>query len=80
MRRMATQEEIDALKVSLATLNACITSGVRSATLGGQTVTYNTTTSLIAARDDVQKQLNAAVATTRRSRQTYLYQSGRGYD
>ncbi len=81
MRRMATQEEIDLIKATIAGLNAAIASGARSVTLGGQTITYNTTASLIAARDDAIKQLNTATATTtRRSRQTYLYQSGRGFD
>lgn len=68
-----TQTDID-------NLNAALAAGTRSATLGGQTVTYNTTASLIAARNDLQKQLNALTATTRRARQTYAYQNGRGYD
>ncbi len=80
MLRMATQEDIDLLKANIASLNAAIVSGARSVTIGGQTVTYNTTTSLIAARDDQAKQLNAATATKRRSRQTYLFQNGRGFD
>ena len=73
MRRMVTQTDID-------NLNAAIASGARSVTLGGQTVTYNTTASLIVARDDLIRQLKAQNATTRRSRQTYLYQVGRGFD
>jgi hypothetical protein len=70
---MVTQTDID-------TLNAAIASGARSVTLGGQTITYNTTASLIAARDDQVKQLNAQNAATRRKKQTYMYQNGRGFD
>jgi hypothetical protein len=73
MRRMVTQTDID-------TLNAMIASGARSVTLGGQTITYNTTASLIQARDDMRAQLNAANRTARRTKQTYLYQNGRGTD
>jgi hypothetical protein len=61
-------------------LNAAIASGARSVTIGGQTVIYNTTESLIKARDDMQRQLNAQNAAGKRRRtQSYLYQSGRGY-
>jgi hypothetical protein len=66
-----SQADIDALNKALA-------SGVRSVTLGGQTIVYNTTESLIKARNDLQNQLNAAQGK-RRSKQTYLYHSGRGY-
>jgi len=66
-----TQADIDAL-------NKAIASGARSVTLGGQTIIYNTTESLIKARDDLQKQLNAQT-TPRRSKQVYLFQNGRGY-
>jgi hypothetical protein len=68
-----TQSDID-------NLNTAIASGTRSVTLGGQTITYNTTASLIAARDDLVKQLRALNRTTRRSRQALAYQNGRGYD
>lgn len=78
MRRMATQDEIDAIKAKIQSLNDAIGSGARSVTLGGQTITYNTTASLIQARDDQQKLLNGATAVKRRSKQTYLYQDGRG--
>jgi collagenase-like PrtC family protease len=64
-----TQTDID-------NLNAAIASGARSVTLGGQTVTYNTTASLIAARNDLQKQLNAA---RRKPRTRQLVYGGRGY-
>ena len=61
-------------------LNAAIASGVRSATLGGQTLTYSTVDALIKARNDLQKQLDKQNATVKRSRQNYAYLSSRGYD
>ena len=67
-----TQSDID-------NLNKAIASGARSATLGGQTVIFNTTDSLIKARNDLQKQLNALSQVKRRAGQTLLYQNGRGY-
>jgi len=72
---MVTQSDIDSL-------NRAIASGTRSVTIGGQTVVYNTTESLIKARNDMQTQLNAQNAQTtgkRRSKQTLLFQSGRGF-
>ena len=70
-----TQADID-------NLNAAIAKGVRSVTIGGQTVLYNTTDSLIKARDDLQAQLNAqaAQATPRRNKQIRAYYAGRGDD
>ncbi len=71
-----TQTDIDAL-------NRAIASGTRSVTIGGQTVIYNTTESLIKARNDLQAQLSAQSAQasgTRRPKQTLLFQSGRGFD
>ena len=59
-------------------LNTAIARGVRSVTLGGQTVTYATTDALIKARNDLQAQLNAQNGK-RRSKQTYIFQNGRGY-
>lgn len=67
-----TQTDID-------NLNAAIAAGTRSVTLGGQTVTYNTTQSLIDARNDLRKELKA-LTRPRRPRQTYAYQNGRGYE
>lgn len=66
-----TQADID-------NLNAAIASGVRSVTLGGQTVTYSTVDALIKARDDLVKQINQGVA--QRHRQSYAFYAGRGYD
>lgn len=70
-----TQADIDAL-------NAAIASGARSVTLGEQTVIYNTTESLIKARNDMRNELLAqqqAAAGTQRGRQTYVVSGGRGY-
>ena len=66
-----TQADID-------NLNAAIASGVRSTTLGGQTVIFGTAESLIKARNDMVAQLAAQTAT--RPRQSYAYYAGRGYD
>jgi len=63
-------------------LNLAIASGTRSVTLGGQTVIYNTTESLIKARNDLWAQLNALERqqTDRKaSRQSYAYHNGREY-
>jgi hypothetical protein len=69
------------LQANVDALNRAIARGTRSVTLSGQTVLFNTTESLIKARDDQQKQLNALLAQTngRRPRQSYLVQTGRGY-
>lgn len=71
-----SQADIDAL-------NAAIASGERQVVLGGQSITYRSIADLITARNDLQTQLNqAAVAAgtaTRRPKQWYGYQSGRGY-
>lgn len=71
-----TQRDLDEL-------NKAIASGVRSVTIGGETTIYNTTDSLIRARDDMVRQLaeqNAATSGVRPNRRTYLYHGGRGYD
>lgn len=67
-----TQSDIDSL-------NAAIASGIRSATVGGQTVIYNTTTSMIEARNDLQKQLSLQNQGAPRRKQTQLFYAGRGY-
>lgn len=72
-----TKEQLEA---AVTSLNDAIVSGVRSATVGGQTVTYNTIAELRKARDDFQNQLNALTGRGRRSKQTYGYYGGRGYD
>lgn len=71
-----TQTDID-------NLNAAIAAGVRQVTIGGQTVLYQTTESLIKARDDLTQELkryNDSLAGKKRSRQTLAYFSGRGYE
>jgi len=65
-----TQSDIDNLNTALAT-------GVRSATVGGQTVTYGTVDALIKARNDLQRQLTVGVLAPR-PRQTYTLYAGRG--
>lgn len=65
-------------QADLDNLNAAIASGVRSVTLGGQTVIYNTTESLIKARNDMKKEL--AAQNPVRPRQSYAFYAGRGYD
>lgn len=71
-----TQSDIDAL-------NRAIADGVRSVTIRGQTVIYNTTDSLITARDDMKRQLaeeQAAATQAYPSRRTLLSHAGRGYN
>ena len=70
-----TQADVD-------TLNRAIADGVRSVTIRGQTVIYNTTDSLIRARNDMLEQLNKQLAREqgRQGRQTRLYYAGRGTD
>lgn len=68
-----TQADID-------NLNAAIASGTRSATVGGQTLIYQTTDALIKARDSLKEELKATLPRTGRSRQNYAYQADRGYD
>jgi hypothetical protein len=70
-----SQADIDAL-------NSAIATGVRSVTINGQTTIYNTTESLIKARDDMQRQLAAQLAAANGAaprRITYLNYGGRGY-
>lgn len=70
------------LQSDIDSLNRAIAAGVRSVTIGGQTVVYGTPESLIKARDDMQKQLSAQSAqnkSARRHKQTVLFQADRGY-
>ena len=64
-------------------LNAAIASAEKQVALGAQQVTYRSIDELIRARNDAQAQLNAQNAdltgTPQKSRQTRLYQGGRGY-
>lgn len=71
-----TQSDID-------NLNAAIASGERQVTIGGESVTYNTTESLIKARDDMRSELRAQTRIAdgkRPAKQTRLYHAGRGYN
>jgi len=71
-----TQADIDAL-------NRAIADGVRQVTIGGQTVTYNTTDSLIRARNDLLGQLAGQTAQAQGKvvqRRTLLHYGGRGYN
>lgn len=70
-----SQSDIDAL-------NAAIASGERMVVLNGQSVTYRSISDLIAARNDLQKQIEdqqyRAVGKTRLKR-AYAYHAGRGF-
>lgn len=69
-----SQADIDAL-------NEAIALGVRQATIGGQTVLYQTTASLIQARDDMVLQFKKAnPPAERRSKQITAFHAGRGFD
>lgn len=67
-----TQADIDEL-------NKAIADGVRSVTIGGKTVIYNTTESLIKARNDMRNELRQQQEGEKRSRQMRAYHAGRGY-
>ena len=80
---MSTPEDVATLRTRVETLNKAIARGARSVTLGGQTIIYNTTESLIKARDDMERQLaaqEAAAAGKAPSRFTRLSYAGRGYN
>lgn len=79
-----TQPDLDAQAAAIAALNAAIDDGVRQVTIRGQTTTYNTTDSLIRARDDAQRRLAVMQAEFGQAapptRVRLLYHAGRGYD
>jgi len=82
---MSTTPIVDTatLRTYVEKLTKAIGSGVRSVTLGGQTITYNTSASLIEARDNMVKQIQkqeAAAAPNKRSRQSYAVYGGRDYN
>lgn len=82
-------EDITALEAEIAALNTSITDGVRIVVLpGGQSTTYQTTASMIQARDDALARLAAmrlqyaseqGEVVRPRQRLTNLYYAGRGY-
>ena len=77
-----TTEDVVTLRGYVQTLNKAIARGARSVTLGSQTVIYNTTESLIKARNDMQAQLAAAergLMAQKVSRQNYAVYGGRDY-
>lgn len=77
-----TPEIVVTLRARVEALNKAIARGARSVTLGSQTVIYNTTESLIMARNDAQAQLKAAeraAANIKASRQNYAVFGGRDY-
>ena len=79
---MSTTEAVAILRTRVEALNKAIARGARSVTLGGQTIIYNTTESLIKARNDMQAQLSAAerqVAAVKASRQNYAVYGGRDF-
>lgn len=73
---MATQVT---LQQRLERLNEMISTGVRQGTIGGQTVTFNTTESLIKARDDLLNQINGLTPGAQRPSQTYAVYGGRDF-
>ena len=78
-----TQAEYDAQRQAVASLNTAIDGGERQVVIGDQSITYNTTDSLIRARDDAARRLREMTvegAPKRvRPRQTLLTYGGRGY-
>ncbi len=75
---MATIEELQA---RVEGLNQALADGVRQVSVRGQITTYQTTASLIEARNDAERQLRALEeAAAPRGRFRMLYQAGRGYD
>lgn len=62
----------------LKNIKAAIASGERQVTIGNQSVTYRSIGDLITARDEIQRELNAATPASR-PRTSRLYMSGRGY-
>ena len=70
-----TQADIDAL-------NSAIASGERMVVLNGQSVTYRSIPDLIAARNDLLRQMNDALQTGTgrpRPKRFYAHHAGRGY-
>lgn len=75
-------ESIETLQGYVTNLNKAIATGARSVTLGSQTVTYNSTDSLIKARNDMETRLMDAKAKAVGKRRTgfiQVVQDGRGY-
>lgn len=71
-----SQADIDALNVAIA-------SGEKQVVLDGQSITYRSVAELVAARKDLQDQMNTtavkATGTPRRPKQYGLYVCNRGF-
>lgn len=70
------------LQEQLAAINEALATTEKQAALGSQQVTYRSINELIAAKNEIMKQIQEAEAVTsgaRTSRQTNLFQCGRGY-
>ncbi len=77
-----TLQDVATWRAQLVELDAAIAAGVRQVTHGDRTVTYNTTDSLLRARQHLVDKITAGEATlagAARPRQTLLYQASRGY-
>lgn len=84
-----TPEQIAAQEALILDLNSMVADGVRQVTIRGQTTTFNTTDSLIKARNDARTELRRMKAELAgqdgstpgyQGSIQYLYYSGRGYD
>lgn len=76
---MAASKE--SMLADIEALNDAIASGERQVTVGGTTVTYNTTESLIKARNDIRAEMTRLFpAEQTRRRQFRAYHAGRGFD
>lgn len=83
-----TPEQIAAQRATIAELNSMVADGVRQVVIRGQATTYNTTDSLIKARNDARtelRRLEQEYATEQgvsgyQGRVQYLHYAGRGYD
>lgn len=71
------------LQAKIDALTDAIGSGEKQVAMGGQQITYRSISEMQTALGLLQQQLRELAVTdgtaTKRSRQTYLYQSGRGY-
>lgn len=77
-----TWSDVATWEAQLAELDAAIAAGVRQVTHGDRTITYNTTDSLLRARQHLVDKIQAgqdALASKQRPRMTRLQFGGRGY-
>jgi hypothetical protein len=74
--------DLNALNAAIAKLNADISISEKQVINDGQSITYRSTSDLIAARNDLQTQLNnatQAASLKRRPKQIVRFHGGRGY-